>query len=177
MLCASLLVFALLANGFLHAAAKQSPGSQLPSLSRAIQGKESLLPLQAAAPSKSLGGEATVSSSIFNLAKSIVGIGVLSLPGGVAYISDSPSALIPACIAGTLMGSLAGYCFGLIGKACEKHQSNSLQDVWGKSVDPNSGRLISFGITAKCLLASLACTIIIGILLILVKYICINMQT
>ena len=164
-LCVSLLVFALLANSFVHAAVKQNAASQLPSVTGGNfnRGKTSKLQLHAAAAGKgTLGGKATVSSSVFNLAKSIVGIGVLSLPGGVAYMSDSPAALVPACIVGTLMGSLAGYCFSLIGKSCEKHQTNSFQDAWGKSVDPKSGWLISFGITAKCILASLACSIIIG---------------
>lgn len=109
-----------------------------------------------------LGGEASVSSSIFNLAKSVVGIGVLSLPGGAAFVSDSPATLFPACMIGLIMGLLAGYCFSAIGKACEMHQSKSFQDVWAKSVNPQTAWMISAGITAKCLMASLACSIIIG---------------
>ena len=37
-----------------------------------------------------------MSTSTFNLAKNIIGAGVLSLPNGVAYFSDAPSALVPA---------------------------------------------------------------------------------
>ena len=108
------------------------------------------------------GGEASVSSSIFNLAKSVVGIGVLSLPGGAAYISDSPMTLVPACLIGLILGSIAAYCFSSIGKACDIHQTKSFQDVWAKSVNARTAWIVSAGITAKCLMASLACSIIIG---------------
>ena len=42
------------------------------------------------------GGRASLTSSTFNLAKSIIGAGVLSLPSGIAYFSDSPAAIFPA---------------------------------------------------------------------------------
>lgn len=114
------------------------------------------------ADTEKLGGEASVLSSIFNLAKSVVGIGVLSLPGGAAFLSDSPITLVPACLVGALMGTLAAYSFSSIGKACDMHQSKSFQDVWAKSVSARTAWMVSAGITAKCLMASLACSIIIG---------------
>ena len=114
------------------------------------------------AEAEKLGGEASVVSSIFNLAKSVVGIGVLSLPGGVAFLSDCPITLVPACLIGILMGTLAAYCFSSIGRACDVHQSKSFQDVWAKSVNARTAWMVSAGITAKCLMASLACSIIIG---------------
>ena len=40
-------------------------------------------------------GTADVSASIFNLAKVILGAGVLSLPSGIAAFSDSSKALLP----------------------------------------------------------------------------------
>lgn len=114
-----------------------------------------------AAPVKK-GGEATISTSTFNLAKSIIGAGVLSLPSGVAFFSDEPSAILPASIICALMGALAGYSFSLIGRACDQHKSDSFQDAWAKSVNPKSAWMISAAITAKCFLASLAYSIIIG---------------
>lgn len=111
---------------------------------------------------KSKGGEATVAASTFNLAKSIIGAGVLSLPSGVAFFSDSPTALLPAVGICTVMGLVAAYTFSLIGKACEQHNASSFADAWSKSVDPKTAWMISGGITAKCFFASLAYSIIIG---------------
>jgi sodium-coupled neutral amino acid transporter 11 len=103
----------------------------------------------AASSDKVLGGTATISSSVFNLAKSIVGAGVLSLPSGVAFFSDSPAALVPAGALTLVMGALAAYSFSLIGRACEQHKTKSFQDTWAKSVDEKTAWLISAGITAK----------------------------
>lgn len=51
--------------------------------------------------SQKKGGDATISSSTFNLAKSIIGAGVLSLPSGVAFFSDKPTGkVIDACTCG-----------------------------------------------------------------------------
>lgn len=113
-------------------------------------------------PAKKRGGEASLATSTFNLAKSIIGAGVLALPSGVAFFSDQPGALVPAGLLCTFMGVLAAYSFSLIGKACEQHNASSFQDAWAKSVDPSSAWLISAGITAKCFFASLAYSIIIG---------------
>ena len=111
---------------------------------------------------KSKGGDTTVAATTFNIAKSIIGSGVLTLPSGVAFFADSPSALIPASLMCATMGLTAAYTFSSIGKACEQHDSKSFQDVWGKSVDPKTGWVLTTGITAKCFLASLAYSIVIG---------------
>lgn len=113
-------------------------------------------------PSKPRGGDASIATSTFNLAKSIIGAGVLSLPSGVAFFSDEPLALVPASIITTIMGLLAAYSFSLIGKACEETNATSFQDAWAKSVNPKTAWVISSGITATCFLASLAYSIIIG---------------
>jgi len=70
---------------------------------------------------KKKGGEATISTSTFNLAKSIVGAGVLSLPSGIAFFADEPAAIIPASLMCAIMGIVSAYSFNLIGKACEQH--------------------------------------------------------
>lgn len=108
------------------------------------------------------GGEATISSSTFNLAKSIVGAGVLSLPSGIAFFADAPAAIIPASIMCALMGVVSAYTFSLIGRVCEKTNATSFQDAWAKTVNPKSAWTISASITAMCFLASLAYSIIIG---------------
>lgn len=114
------------------------------------------------APTAARGGDSTITASTFNLAKSIIGAGVLSLPSGIAFFANDPKATIPAGVICALMGVLSAYSFSLIGKTCEQTKANSFQDAWAKSVDPKSAWMISAGITAKCFLASLAYSIIIG---------------
>jgi amino acid permease len=108
------------------------------------------------------GGDATVSTSIFNLAKSIIGAGALSLPNGIAILADEPAALIPSSIICVLFGIAAAYSFSSIGKVCKETNSKTFQEIWEKSVNRNSAWIISTSITAMCFLASLAYSIIIG---------------
>jgi hypothetical protein len=108
------------------------------------------------------GGQASLASSTFNLAKSIVGAGVLSLPAGVAFFSDSPSALLPASIICAVFGIVAAYSFSSIGRVCRDTKSHSFQEAWEKTVDKNSAWLISGSITSMCFLASLTYSIVIG---------------
>ena len=131
--------------------------SKLPSTA-----KRSFVVMEAKASSVTKGGEATIAVSTFNLAKSIIGAGVLSLPSGVAFFSSSPMALLPASAILTVMGLVAAYTFSLIGRACEQHNATTFQEAWSKSVGPDSAWIISGGITALCFFASLAYSIIIG---------------
>lgn len=64
------------------------------------------------------GGEASMSVSTFNLAKSIIGAGVLSLPSGVAFFADEPSALVPSVAICAVFGLMAAYTFSSIGNIC-----------------------------------------------------------
>eukprot|EP01038_Epipyxis_sp_PR26KG_P006856 gene6856-9390_t len=107
-------------------------------------------------------GTSTTATSIFNLAKTILGAGVLSLPYGVASFSDDVNALYPASIMLVIMGLLSAYSFSSIGKICEKYNVRTFSDAWAKSVDPNSAKFISFIITFKTFFACLAYSIIIG---------------
>lgn len=108
------------------------------------------------------GGQASLSSSTFNLAKSVIGAGVLSLPSGIAFFSDQPSALLPAAVICGIFGLVAAYSFSSIGKVCRDTKSKSFQEAWEKTVDKKSAFLISGSITSMCFLASLAYSIIIG---------------
>ena len=108
------------------------------------------------------GGDSTVASSTFNLAKSIVGCGVLSLPSGIAFFSDAPGAILPASLICAAMGIMGGYTFSVIGRACEQHGVSTYQDAWAKSVDEKSAWVISASITTMCFFACLAYSIIIA---------------
>lgn len=64
-------------------------------------------------------GVATVPSSIFNLAKTILGAGILSLPSGVAAFSDSKTALLPATLLLVSLGnSLSTFCVTTLLYSC-----------------------------------------------------------
>jgi hypothetical protein len=80
-------------------------------------------------PAGKRGGESSLGVSTFNLAKSIIGAGVLSLPSGVAFFSDQPQALVPSVTIATVFGLVAAYCFSLIGKVCEEYNARTFQEV------------------------------------------------
>ena len=107
-------------------------------------------------------GTSTIMASIFNLAKTILGAGVLSLPFGVASFSDKPSALYLASFLLVLMGATSAYSFSSIAHACQLHGVTTFSEAWAKSVSPRSACLISFIITFKTFFACLAYSIIIG---------------
>jgi hypothetical protein len=104
----------------------------------------------------------SVATSSFNLAKSIIGAGVLSLPSGVALFSDQPEALLPSAIACGIFGIMAAYSFSIIGRVCEHHRVNTFQDAWAKSISVKSSWIVSSIVMSLCFLGSLAYSIIIG---------------
>ncbi len=109
-----------------------------------------------------VGGDSSISTSTFNLAKSIIGAGVLSLPNGVAFFSSDPKALIPSSIICVIFGLVASYTFSSIGKVCQETKSKSFKEAWSNTVNPRSAWMITASITAMCFFASLAYSIIIG---------------
>lgn len=107
-------------------------------------------------------GSSSVTSSIFNLGKTILGAGVLSLPFGVAVFADSKQGLYPASALLVLMGLMSAYSFYSIGKACDTHHVRTFADAWAKSVDPKTSGALTFVILFKTFFACLAYSIIAG---------------
>jgi len=112
--------------------------------------------------SSSSDGNSDVPTSVFNLAKTILGAGVLSLPSGVAAFSDQVSGLAPASALLLAMGIISAYSFASIGRACRLHDTRGFSDAWAKSVGPSTAGIISSVITFKTFFACLAYSIIIG---------------
>lgn len=106
--------------------------------------------------------KSSVTSSTLNLAKNIVGAGVLSLPSGIAACSASKGAALPACglIAG--LGLISAYCFALVGRACAVTGTTTYRGAWESTVDKKSGALITGITTFKTLVGCIAYCIIIG---------------
>lgn len=119
----------------------------------------------ASAPSKNIAVAETgsdIGPSILNLAKTILGAGVLSLPSGIALFSDSKQALFPATVLLAVMGAASAYSFSSIGKACQLHKVTSFSDAFAKSFNLTSGAAMSSIITFKTFFACLAYSIVIG---------------
>jgi amino acid permease len=123
---------------------------------------ESALSSPAPTTSTSGGGTATISNEIFNLVKSIVGAGVLSLPYGIATLGSSKSAALPAVLLMTLLGICSGYGFGLIGRVCGLTNRSSYTAAWAASVSPSTQWLPALAVTSKTLCANLAYSMILA---------------
>ena len=102
-----------------------------------------------------------VTSGSFNLAKNVLGAGVLSLSSGVACFTDVKSGLLPACALTVALGTVSNYAFKLIGETCAKTNSETLQEAWTKLVGSGAG-LVGASVTALTFGAALAYSIILA---------------
>ena len=103
-----------------------------------------------------------MSNEIFNLVKSIVGAGVLSLPAGIAAFGNAPSAVIPAVTLITVIGAISAYGFSLIGRVCATTQASSYREAWDKTVGTKSSWITAFSSTFSCIAANLAYSMILA---------------
>jgi Transmembrane amino acid transporter protein len=84
-------------------------------------------------------GTATIPLEVFNLVKAIVGAGVLALPAGIAAgIGNAPSALLPALLLLTFIGTISASGFYMIGNVCAKTRATSYRQAWSRSVGAQS---------------------------------------
>ena len=120
--------------------------------------KQNLNQIQGGAQS----GKSSLSTAMFNLVKGIVGVGVLSLPVGVAAFGDAKSAIIPAVALITVMGSFSGYNFSLIGRVCAYTGASSYSNAWEKSVGEKSAWIPALACTCKTFLAVLAYSMVLA---------------
>jgi hypothetical protein len=91
-----------------------------------------------------------------------VGVGVLSLPAGVAAFGSAPSAFIPAGVLIAVIGILSGYGFQLIGKVCSYTGARSYREAWSKSVGEGSSWIPAVSTTCKTFLACLAFSMVLA---------------
>ena len=135
----------------------------------------------------SSGGDGTMTALLFNLVKSIVGAGVLSLPAGelffeiviviipfinkynlillssgISAFGNAPSAMIPAAALIAVIGGLSGYGFSLIGRVCAFTNSNSYTEAWEKSISKKTGIIPAASCTFKTTCAILAYSMILA---------------
>jgi amino acid permease len=108
------------------------------------------------------GGTATIVNEIFNLVKSIVGAGVLTLPYGIASFGNAPSAVVPAILLITLIGTMSGYGFGLIGRVCAMTHTTSYKSAWESSVSVSTSWIPAVAVTLKTIFSTLAYSMILA---------------
>jgi len=116
----------------------------------------------AAAPAAVTTEGASIPNEVFNLVKGIVGVGVLSLPAGVAAFGSAPSAFIPAGILIAVIGVLSGYGFALIGKVCAYTGAKSYREAWSKTVGEGTSWIPAWSVTLKTFMACLAFSMVLA---------------
>mmetsp|Transcript_11320 Transcript_11320/g.19649 ORF Transcript_11320/g.19649 Transcript_11320/m.19649 type:complete len:479 (-) Transcript_11320:90-1526(-) len=108
------------------------------------------------------GGTATMSNEMFNMVKAVVGVGVLSLPAGIAAFGDAPSAAIPAAILIATIGAIAAYNFSLLGRLCAMTGATSYRSAWEKSVGESTAWIPGSSCVIKTFFAILAYSMVLG---------------
>lgn len=103
-----------------------------------------------------------MSNEMFNMVKSVMGVGVLSLPAGIAAFGDAPSAAIPAAILIATIGAIAAYNFSLLGRLCAMTGATSYRSAWELSVGESTSWIPGSSCVAKTFFALLAYSMVLG---------------
>jgi len=93
-------------------------------------------------------GKSTITASTFNLAKNIIGGGMLALPAGMA--AGGGTGLIPAFALVLSTCILSAYTFVLLGKSVQYTKAASFKDLWAKTIGSHSAWVIDAAIFAIC---------------------------
>mmetsp|Transcript_28768 Transcript_28768/g.69266 ORF Transcript_28768/g.69266 Transcript_28768/m.69266 type:complete len:519 (+) Transcript_28768:338-1894(+) len=107
-------------------------------------------------------GTATIPDEIFNLVKSIVGAGVLSLPAGIAAFGNAPSALIPATILTIAIGAISAYTFMLIARVCKMTGATSYADAWDRTRGTKTSWVVALSSALDCFMGNLSYSMILA---------------
>ena len=113
----------------------------------------------------------STAASTANLAKSIVGAGVLSLPSGAAKVfdaaeqqgaSDHASGIAAPLLLYTLFGALNAGGFYLIGEVCERTGARTYQEAWSKTLGDRLEWLPSAASLVCSFTGMVACITVLG---------------
>jgi len=103
-----------------------------------------------------------LSTAVFNLVKGIVGVGVLSLPAGVAAFGDAKSAILPALALITIAGALSGYNFSLMGRICAQTSTTSYATAWEATIGASTSIIPAVTVTLMTFSAVLAYSMVLA---------------
>lgn len=111
---------------------------------------------------KAFAGKATIPSEIANIAKNLIGSGVLSLSGGIALYADSPKASMSATLWILILGVIFGYFCLLIGKVCNMTGAVTYRDCWERSIGEKGALTVSTVNALYPLIGNLAYSVILS---------------
>eukprot|EP00555_Chaetoceros_dichaeta_P006834 CAMPEP_0198275878 /NCGR_PEP_ID=MMETSP1447-20131203/65014_1 /TAXON_ID=420782 /ORGANISM="Chaetoceros dichaeta, Strain CCMP1751" /LENGTH=502 /DNA_ID=CAMNT_0043970785 /DNA_START=461 /DNA_END=1969 /DNA_ORIENTATION=- len=106
--------------------------------------------------------KSSLSTAVFNLVKGIVGVGVLSLPAGVAAFGDAKSAILPAILLITIAGALSGYNFSLMGRICALTSATSYATAWQATIGASTSWIPAITVTLMTFSAVLAYSMVLA---------------
>jgi len=91
-------------------------------------------------------GTSTLVASIVNLAKNIIGGGMLALPAGLA--AGAGTGYMPAYLLLAFSAVSSAYTFILVGRSVEATKSRSFKEAWSRTVGPSKAWVVDYAITA-----------------------------
>eukprot|EP00747_Dinoflagellata_sp_TGD_P186878 gnl/TRDRNA2_/TRDRNA2_44231_c0_seq1.p1 gnl/TRDRNA2_/TRDRNA2_44231_c0~~gnl/TRDRNA2_/TRDRNA2_44231_c0_seq1.p1 ORF type:complete len:474 (+),score=61.16 gnl/TRDRNA2_/TRDRNA2_44231_c0_seq1:125-1546(+) len=108
-------------------------------------------------------GTSTMTASVVNLLKAIVGSGVLALPAGVTSFTDEAGVGIgTSLLVAAALGCFSAYCFWLIGRLCLLTKSSSYTELLANLCGKRLSRVAEGFIVANTGTACVLGVIIIG---------------
>ncbi len=91
-------------------------------------------------------GTSSLTASIVNLAKNIIGGGMLALPAGLA--AGAGTGYLPAYLLLAFSAISSAYTFILVGRSVEATRSRSFKEAWSRTVGPGQAWVVDYAITA-----------------------------
>lgn len=107
-------------------------------------------------------GTATIPNEIFNLVKSIIGAGVLSLPAGIAAFGNAPSVLLSSSMLIAIMGAISAYTFLLLARICSLTGATSYADAWDKTRGKKTSWIIAASSALDCFAGNLTYSMVLA---------------
>ena len=112
---------------------------------------------QAASNSKAAAGGSSLVTSVLNLAKNIIGAGMLSLP-----VAMRGAGLLPYVLGITLAGTLNAYTFFLLGWCCEVTGASTFGELWAKCFGKQNAWIADISVLMNNSMACLAYCVLMG---------------
>lgn len=100
----------------------------------------------------------SLARSIINVTKNILGVGILSLPSGVA----AGTGIIPAICLTVLLGVHSGYTFSLFGRACASTGASDIRGLGLAASGPRLARVMDWACTIRTSFSCLAFSIVMA---------------
>lgn len=107
----------------------------------------------------------SLAATSFSVMKAMLGTGLLSLPSGLAAISNYPSILWPGCAFFSVIAALSAYTFSLYGRLTDAYFPNAsnLGELWQAVYkSDNKSTMIPFSNFIYCFGCALAYILVIG---------------